>query len=241
MSEFKKSQWSDSKYSKNYRDDANIYLPYRKQFIQVTKLFYKQYIPSNTKVKVLDLGCGDGFFINELLKSFAPEEIVLVDGSSEMLENAKARLIEHTNINFINATFQDLLTNDQLAGTYDFVFSSLAIHHLNSVEKEDLYKYIYSHLSPNGYFINYDVVLPSSEKLENVYLLLWSKWIKENSEKETNEKLKGIPEQYKENSDNVPDSLESQLEVLKKIGFKNVECYFKYGIFSLFGGNKQSE
>jgi len=30
------------------------------------------------------------------------------------------------------------------------------------------------------------------------------------------------------NYDNILDSVESQIEILKKIGFKEVECVFKY-------------
>ena len=48
-----------------------------------------------------------------------------------------------------------------------------------------------------------------------------------------------IPQLYKDNLDNTPDTLKSQIEALEKIGFQNVDCYFKYGIFSLFGGNKR--
>jgi tRNA (cmo5U34)-methyltransferase len=52
--------------------------------------------------------------------------------------------------------------------------------------------------------------------------------------------LLGIPDKYKANPDNIPDTLESQLEVLKDIGFEDVDCYCKYGIFSMFGGSKNS-
>lgn len=38
--------------------------------------------------------------------------------------------------------------------------------------------------------------------------------------------------------DNLPDTLDAQLESLEKVGFKDVDCYFKYGIFSVFGGFK---
>jgi tRNA (cmo5U34)-methyltransferase len=238
MSKFEKSQWADSEFSKNYRDDAEIYLPYRNKFIEITKSIYDQFISINLKAKVLDLGCGDGLFIQELLKSFTPSEVVLIDGSIEMLEAAKTRLMDYRNISYTQSKFQDLLVNDSLTGTFDFIYSSLAIHHLHSVEKKNLYEYIYRHLSPGGYFINYDVVLPPTDELEKLYLSLWSQWIIEYPEKERRHKLIGIPKQYKENFDNIPDTLESQLETLKVVGFKQVDCYFKYGIFSLFGGHK---
>jgi tRNA (cmo5U34)-methyltransferase len=238
MSEFEKSQWVDSGFSKNYRDDAEIYLPYRNKFYEIAKSIYNQFISINLKTKVLDLGCGDGMFIQQLLKSYTPSEVVLIDGSIEMLEAAKTRLRNYHNISYTQSKFQDLLINDSLTGTFEFIFSSLAIHHLNSNEKKNIYEYIYRHLSPGGCFINYDVVLPQSNDLEQLYLSLWSQWIIEHPEKERREKLIGIPKQYKENTDNIPDTLESQLETLKVVGFKQVDCYFKYGIFSLFGGNK---
>jgi tRNA (cmo5U34)-methyltransferase len=238
VSKFEKSRWADSDFSQNYRDDASIYLPYRSEFIEIAKSIYEHFISQNLGAKVLDLGCGDGLFIQELLKSSIPAEVMLVDGSIGMLEAAKDRLGGHPNINFTRATFQDLFINDPLSGNFDFIFSSLAIHHIHLAEKKNLYAYIHRHLFPGGYFVNYDVVLSPSEELEKWYLSLWRQWINENPDKERREKLLGIPGRYKENSDNIPDTLESQLEALKVLGFKNVDCYFKYGIFSVFSGSK---
>lgn len=238
MSEFKKSRWADGEFSQNYRDDADIYLPFRSQFIEVSKSLYGHYISKSSKAKVLDLGCGDGLFIQELSKSFKLSKVTLVDGSLEMLEAAKKRLSGQNRNYYIQASFQQLLANDPLNDNFDFIYSSLAIHHLPLDKKKKLYAYIYGHLSSGGWFIHYDVVLPQSEKLEKWYLSLWREWIKMHPYKEKREQLLGIPEQYKSNSDNMPDTLEAQLEVLKDVGFCNVDCFYKYGIFSLFGGSK---
>jgi tRNA (cmo5U34)-methyltransferase len=35
--------------------------------------------------------------------------------------------------------------------------------------------------------------------------------------------------------------LNTQLEALQSVGFKDVDCYYKYGIFAIFGGKKQEE
>ncbi|MBI1810495.1 MAG: hypothetical protein HY035_09030 [Nitrospirae bacterium] len=43
---------------------------------------------------------------------------------------------------------------------------------------------------------------------------------------------------YKDNKDNKPDTLGNQLGALKKIGFKEVDCFYKYGIFTMYGGKK---
>lgn len=239
MSKFEKSKWADHEFSQNYRDDASIYLPLRSQFIEITKSFYDHFISQKDTAKVLDLGCGDGLFIQELLKSFTPAKVTLVDGSNEMLEAAKERLGSQGNLNFTQASFQKLLNSDPLNENFDFIYSSLAIHHLTFDEKKKIYTYIHNHLSSSGYFVHYDVVVPPSGKLENWYFTLWRQWIKNHAAQEKREELLGIPDQYKENPDNTPDTLKTQLEALEKIGFKNVDCYFKFGIFSLFGGSKQ--
>jgi tRNA (cmo5U34)-methyltransferase len=238
MSKFEESRWADSEFAQNYRDEANIYLPFRREFIETTKSLYAYFIGAKSKAVVLDLGCGDGLFVQEFLKTFSPTSVTLVDGSNEMLEAAKKRLGEKANLNFIQASFQSLLAGALLNQNFDFVYSSLAIHHLPFEQKEHLYSYIYKLLSPGGCFVHYDVVVPPSWKIEKWFLSLWRQWIKEHSDKEVRQKLLGIPDQYKENTDNMPDTLGSQLQILKKIGFKEVDCYFKHGIFSLFGGFK---
>lgn len=239
MSEFEESRWMDSEFSQNYRDEANVYLPFRREFIETTKSFYAHFIDDPKKdIHVLDLGCGDGFFIQELIKTFSPASITLVDGSNEMLEAARKRLGIEGNFNYFQANFQSLFSGDLLNRRFDFVFSSLAIHHLLLNDKKALYSNIYKILSPGGCFVHYDVVVSPSTKIENWFLSLWHQWIKEHPDKKMSVKLLEIPYQYKRNADNIPDTLESQLQALAQIGFKEVDCYFKNGIFCLFGGFK---
>ncbi|HFD32899.1 MAG TPA: class I SAM-dependent methyltransferase [Gammaproteobacteria bacterium] len=241
MTEFEKTLWADSEFAQNYRDDANIYLPFRSQFIELAKSIFDYFVKDASRARILDLGCGDAIFVQELLKKYSPSRISLVDGSKEMLQAARKRLGENEKISFIKASFQDLLRGEILNENFDFVYSSLAIHHLPFDEKKELYSYIFKRLSSGGYFVLYDVVLPATENIEKYHLALWKKWIKEHPSKEQAQKLLDIPEQYKANSDNIPDTLSSQLQILEEIGFKDVSCHFKYGIFALFGGLKHKQ
>jgi tRNA (cmo5U34)-methyltransferase len=238
MSDFDNSRWSDSSFAQEYRDQADSYLPERRSLIEITQSLYRHMVRGSRPRRILDLGCGDGLMIQELLKVDDSIHATLVDGSREMLEAAGKRLARFERKHCVHASFQDLLTQDPLQNTYSFVLSSLAIHHLVMAEKEALFEYVYRHLDPVGFFLNIDVVLSPTDDLEAWYLSLWQEWIDTHAANSQKASLLPVPKKYKDNLDNVPDPLLPQLLALEKIGFKNVDCYYKYGIFAMFGGSK---
>ena len=107
-------------------------------------------------------------------------------------------------------------------------------------EKTALFKTIYSHLNEDGYFLNIDVVLAPSDALEQWYLLLWKQWIDERKSflGVEGSHYDDIIRRYKDTTDNKPDILAAQLNALQTIGFKDVDCFYKYGIFTMYGGKK---
>jgi tRNA (cmo5U34)-methyltransferase len=238
MTEFEDSLWTDGQFVKNYQDDASIYLPFRKQFYKTGKLIFEMFVSDRPEIRILDLGCGDGLFVKDLLRSFNISQVMMVDGSHEMLDAAMQQIKDHRCVKFVKASFQKLLQDDPFGYQFDFIFSSLALHHINLEQKEGIYRYCYDHLKSDGYFLNYDVILPPNDRLEGLYLSMWYQWITTHPNKNRAKGLHDIPDQYKANNDNIPDKLDVQLKNLRKIGFRDVDCIFKYGIFSLFGGRK---
>jgi len=239
MSDFEQSHWADSEFSQHYRDDADAFLPLRQLFFETAQSLYGHFIADRPDARVVDLGCGDGLFIQKLHKSFAPAAATMVDGSADMLAAAKKRLAGCDNIEYIQASFQELLAAKPLAGKRDFIFSSLAVHHLPFAGKKALYSYIYELLRPGGWFVHYDVVLSPSETIEAWYMDFWRKWISALPDRAAAEKFMNIPDDYKQSQCNTPDDLASQLAALEELGFQDVDCYLKFGIFTLFGGRKQ--
>jgi tRNA (cmo5U34)-methyltransferase len=157
-----------------------------------------------------------------------------------MLTKARERLTEFRNIRYIKASFQDLLTTDMFDGKFDLAASSMAIHHLTLEEKEMLFRRIYSWLREGGYFVNIDVVLAPTASIEVWYLRLWRDWMDEEKaaiglEAEPSDK---IIKRYKDLEENKPDTLRDQLDALQEIGFHEVDCFYKYGIFSIYGGRR---
>jgi tRNA (cmo5U34)-methyltransferase len=238
MSNFGNSHWLDSNFAQDYRDQATGYVPERRKLIEITQSLYTHMVRGCKPRRILDLGCGDGLMVHELLKVDDGIEVVLVDGSQEMLDAAAKRLAGYKKVHRIHASFQNLLKQDPLMDTYSFILSSLSIHHLVMAEKESLFKYIHYHLDPGGFFLNIDVVLSPTNDLEEWYLVLWKEWIASHVPNSQKASLLPVPQRYKDNVDNNPDPLLPQLKALAEIGFRNVDCYYKYGIFAMFGGSK---
>ncbi|OPX58608.1 MAG: N5-glutamine S-adenosyl-L-methionine-dependent methyltransferase [Methanobacterium sp. PtaB.Bin024] len=247
MSKFEKSEWAEKKHAKEFMENADVYILERKRLFKILKSFYRHFLLKSElerSIKVLDLGCGNGALTMELVKEDDEIQATLVDGSSEMLKNARENLKTHSNMDFIHKTFQELLKSesegdDLLVDKFDLVVSSLAIHHLHLEEKKSFFRYVYNHLNPGGFFLNIDVVKAPVNELESWYRVLWSEWIRENQDTlETKTSFEYLPLQYKNNPDNHPDKLQDQLDALKSVGFQQADCYYKYGIFSVYGGKK---
>lgn len=240
MTDFYRTNWAKSEFSKHYRENADIFIVERGRMLAILQSFYLHFVKKDKNTSLLDLGCGDGIVTAAIAETDASVSATLIDGSEEMLTKARERLKGFLNAKYICATFQDLLGGRILTDSFDISASSLAIHHLTMEEKAALFKTIYSHLNAGGYIVNIDVVLAPDENLEQWYLRLWREWM---DEKRIllgieDDRFSGIIDRYKELEENKPDRLEDQLRALKVCGFKEIDCYYKYGIFTMFGGRK---
>jgi len=226
-------EWRDENYIAKYLQAAQALVVDRERLLELLKSFFKQ---NFDKARILDLGCGDGILSSKLLEVKPHSSATLVDASPEMLDLARKRL-KGCNASFINASFQELLRGRPELGEHDMAVSMLAIHHLSGKEKEQFFKFIYRHLGRGGAFVNMDNVLPP-EGLEDWYLKLWENWVVERQEE------LGLSIDYQDfrarylarEHHSRLDSLEMQLKALREAGFKDVDCFYKNGIFAMFGG-----
>jgi len=173
MTDFEKTNWSKPEFTQQYRDNAEIFIVERKRMFDILRSFYKHFLKDRGMNNILDLGCGDGILTYELLRTDVSISATLVDGSEDMLNKAKERLAGFKNINYIKLSFQEILEKNTIQQKFDFVISSMAIHHLTMNEKKALFGNIYSYLNEGGCFVNIDVILAPAESLEQWYLRLW--------------------------------------------------------------------
>ncbi len=241
MTEFEQSNWSKAEFSRDYLDKADIYIVQRRRMIGIIKSFFGHFLRVQCSKRLLDLGCGDGIITHELLKSYGSIAPTLVDGSDDMLSKAKERLKGFKQISFIKTSFQEIILGSAHIGDgYHLIVSSMAIHHLTLEEKKALFRAIHRSLHQGGFFVNIDVVLAPTGQLDGWYMRLWEEWM---DEKKASLGIAGgdptdIIKRYKTLEENKPDLLEDQLGALRETGFRNVDCFYKYGIFSIFGGAK---
>ena len=107
----------------------------------IEKPMMRELLPDLAGKKVLMLGCGTGEE-SLLLREFGASDIIGVDLSEESIRLAKESYPE---CEFIVGDMHKLPFSDK---SFDFIYSSLAIHYSDS--PEDVYKEMYRLLNDNG-------------------------------------------------------------------------------------------
>lgn len=178
-------------------------------------------------LEVIDLGCGTGTVARAVKDAFPNARITCLDLSGNMLQMAAGKFGDANDTNYINCSFYDFDFDEK----YDAMVSSLALHHLVSMEdKMDFYRKIYSSLKTGGVFINADVVTASTDFLQNVYMRRWKDFMCGNMP-ENEVENKWIPKYYEEDR---PVSMMEHLDMLNKAGFKITDVVWKYYNYAVY-------
>ena len=213
----------------------------RQRLIRVLLEIVTFHFPNLSGLNILDLGCGDGVITKYIYDKSPDNNFYLIDASEEMLTKAKENL-GNDNIFYRHITFEDYCEIQSEDCKYDLVISANAIHHLDLIQKAALFSKIYKELKFGGLFLNIDPVHPSSAYSENIQFEIWRNWMNEtlenNGHHEDIGKYDNLPSVYKNNLENKPSNLWDQMQLLNNYGFRDVDCFYKYSIFAIFGGTK---
>lgn len=136
----------------------------RRQFAIIRAVIPK--LPEQ-EFRYLNLGAGPGNLDEVLLEAFPGANATLVDFSLVMLGTARQRLARWGNrVEYVQANLASADWAGAVSGPFDFVISTLAIHHLQDPRRiRDLYAEIYRLMGHGGTFLNLDLVRPARPSL----------------------------------------------------------------------------
>lgn len=121
-------------------------------------------IPTTERpVRILDIGCGTGLELAEILRRAPHARITAVDLSAGMLDRLREKYAPY--LEQIELIQDSYLTVPLPAATYDYAVAVMTLHHLLPEPKQALYERIRRALKPGGQYVEGDwVVAPEKEQ-----------------------------------------------------------------------------
>ncbi|AFY58110.1 methylase involved in ubiquinone/menaquinone biosynthesis [Rivularia sp. PCC 7116] len=205
-------------------------------------------VPSTSR-RILELGCGTGELSKKILNRCRDAQIIALDYSPRMIEFAQKKMVEagYQQWSGLEADFGEWANNPEkfdIGTEFDACVSSLAIHHLSDEMKAKLFQRIAKSLRKGGSFWNADPVLSESPILEEIYKTAGKEWTekqgstieKVRSRLASNSDAVDYAASYGYSSQDQLATLDTQLQMLAKAGFKSVAVPWKYYKLAVFGG-----
>jgi tRNA (cmo5U34)-methyltransferase len=191
----------------------------------------KRIVPN--AVNLLDIGCGAGNYTVMMLSKIANLNCTLVDLSKPMLDKAYERVSKETN-NKVNIVQGDIREVELEEKQFDIILAGAVLHHLRDDQDwETTFRKLYSLLKSPGCLMISDLITQDTELLNNYIWERYGDYLESIGGKEYRSKV--LDYVAKEDS---PRSMNYQLDLMKKVGFKRVEILHKNMCFGAFGGIK---
>jgi tRNA (cmo5U34)-methyltransferase len=203
--------WRSSDHARDYLERADS-ISHRKE----GESALLEFIPRTTR-RVLDLGTGDGRLLALVCGQHPEVEAIALDFSPAMIAAARQRFAGNSHVTVVAHNLDDTLP---ALGRFDAVVSSFAIHHLIHERKRALYAEIHGLLNPGGVFCNLEHVASPTPSLHEEFL-----------------QRTGFTVETEDPSNKLLD-VETQLGWLREIGFRDVDCHWKWRELALLAGRR---
>lgn len=228
--------WQRHEVTQHYLEQVRGGIPFGAEQANIMLQVVNHFTP-NPK-RIMDLGCGNVFLAEILLKSYKEASAVLVDHSEPMIEHARIHMKDYMNrCEIIHGDFGHSIKQYAEPESVDCIVSGYAIHHLPHTKKKELYHEIYNTLTPGGIFINIEHTASATPKIEKLHDELFIDHLSAHNKRDRQEVAK---EYYNrpDKADNILERVDIQINWLREIGFKHSDCYFKWMELAVFGGVK---
>src|SRR5690606_8989346 len=183
---------------------------------------------------VLDVGCGAGNYTLKLLSKKSPLDCTLLDLSQPMLNRAKER-VAAVNSGTITLVQGDIRTAQLPENHFCTIVAAAVLHHLrDDKDWEAVFAKLYRLLKPGGSLWIADLVTQETPAIQR---LLYKERYGEYLTGLKDDTYRDSVFAYIEKEDS-PRSLNFQLKLLEKVGFRKVELLHKHLCFASFGAIK---
>ncbi len=191
-----------------------------------------RYINPQAK-ELLDIGCGAGNYTLKMLSKVPGLNCTLNDLSMPMLQKAKERVSEETN-GTITIVQDDMRNLDLPDEHYDIVLAAATLHHLrDDADWELVFGKISKALKPGGSIWISDLITHDSAPINLLFQDKYGEYIESLGGPEYRQKVFDYIAY-----EDTPRSLNYQLELLKRVGFRSTEILHKNSCFAAFGAIK---
>ena len=205
-------------YSKVVR---NNYMFHNEIFSEFKSFLGKNY--KDNSFKLLEIGCGDGFFMSQVLKDTNISSYTAYDISDKSIEEAKKNLSTlKCKKQFINFDISRDFLDSEIVEKYDLIWSSYTLHHLPIEDKRRFFQTCFKNLKENSYLILVDFINDYSSRDDCL------KHYRENVEKKWTNLTKEEKEYLYEHvfKFDFPESIAIHKDIAKDAGFKKSEKVF---------------
>jgi tRNA (cmo5U34)-methyltransferase len=183
--------------------------------------------------RLLDVGCGAGNYSLKMLEKVGGLDVTLVDLSGPMLQRAEERVsvVGARKVTAIQGDIRDIELGE---GTFDLILAGAVLHHLRTEEQwAAVFGKFFRALAVGGSIWISDFIEHSLPAVQKEMMRRYGEYLA----KLKDEKYRDQVLAYVEKED-TPKSLPFQMELLKRVGFREVEVLHKNSVFAAFGAVK---
>jgi tRNA (cmo5U34)-methyltransferase len=182
---------------------------------------------------VLDVGCGAGNYTLKLLESLPNLDATLIDLSQPMLDRAREGVSSATagRITTVQADIREARLPDS---EFDIVLAAAVLHHLRSDQEwQDVFASFHRALRPGGSVWVFDLVESSIPSVGHLMRRRYGEYLTRLKDEAYRDHVFAYVEQ-----EDTPRPLLFQLDLLRRVGFAQVEVLHKNVCFAAFGAVK---
>ena len=181
----------------------------------------------------LDVGCGAGNYTLKLLERLPNLDATLIDLSQPMLDRARERVGRATagRITTIQADIREVELPDE---EFDIVLAAAVLHHLRADQEwRDVFAAFHRALRPGGSLWVFDLVESSIPAVGRLMRQRYGAYLTRLKDESYRDQVFAYVEK-----EDTPRPLLFQLDLLRQVGFAQVEVLHKNLCFAAFGAVK---